>query len=50
MIYNPSGNYLIQTPNSSRYIMPASISAINAESDKITKIYIKAEDYYNTYK
>lgn len=50
MIYNPSGNYLIQTPNSSRYIMPASASAINAEADKITKIYIKAEDYYNAYK
>lgn len=50
IIYKPSGDYLISSPNTSRYIMPASAAAVNAEANKITKLYIKAEDYYNAYK
>lgn len=42
-------NSWLKTSNSAIYLMPRTTSAVNAENNYITKIYVKAEDYYQAW-
>lgn len=44
-----SNNGWIKTNATSIYLMPNSITSVDSESEYITKIYVKAEDYYQVY-
>ena len=44
-----NANGWIKSSNSNFYLMPKINSAVNAENGVITKIYVKAEDYYQAW-
>lgn len=49
MAFNPTEDASVITNVPNIYIMPKTTEAANAEKNIITKIYIKAEDYYNAW-
>lgn len=50
MSFNLSENSWLLTNNSNIILMPRTAEAANAEMNIITRIYVKAEDYYNAWK
>lgn len=49
MSFNATTNAWLKTTNSSFYLMPRTSTALTEEDKVITKIYVKAEDYYQSW-
>ena len=49
MSFNSAVNGWLKTNNSDIILMPKNSTGVNAENNYITKIYVKAEDYYQAW-
>lgn len=49
MSFNATTDAWLKTNNSAFYLMPRTATGLNTENNFITKIYVKAEDYYQAW-